>query len=63
LTPVETLRGVTINAARALGLSHDRGALRVGTRADLAVWRLRHPEQLCAEIGVHRPVEVVVGRD
>lgn len=63
LTPVETLRGVTINAARALGLSHDRGALRVGMRADLAIWRLRHPEQLCAEIGVHRPVEVVVGRD
>lgn len=63
LTPVEALRGVTINAARALGLSHDRGALRVGMRADLAIWRLRHPEQLCAEIGVHRPVEVVVGRD
>lgn len=63
LTPVETLRGVTTNAARALGLSHDRGALRVGMRADLAIWRLRHPEQLCAEIGVHRPVEVVVGRD
>jgi hypothetical protein len=31
-------------------------------RADLAIWRLRHPQQLCAEIGVHRPVEVVVGR-
>jgi hypothetical protein len=30
-------------------------------RADLAVWRLRHPEQLCAEVGTHRPLEVVCG--
>jgi len=21
---------------------------------------LRHPEQLCAEVGVHRPVEIVL---
>lgn len=60
MTPAEVLHGVTTNAARALGVSHDRGMLRVGMRADLAVWRLRHPEQLCAEVGVHRPVEVVV---
>jgi imidazolonepropionase len=53
------LRGVTVNAARALGLSGDRGTLREGMRADLAIWRVRHPEQLCAEVGVHRPVEIV----
>lgn len=61
LTAAETLRGVTTNAARALGLDNDRGALRVGSRADLAIWRLRHPEQLCAEVGVHRPMEIVRG--
>jgi imidazolonepropionase len=61
LTAAETLRGVTLNAARALGLGNDRGSLQVGMRADLAIWRLRHPEQLCAEVGVHRPVEIVVG--
>lgn len=61
MTAAEVLRGVTINAARALGLGEDRGMLRAGMRADLAVWRLRHPEQLCAEIGTHRPVEVVCG--
>lgn len=61
LTAAETWRGVTINAARALGLANDRGVLRVGARADLAIWRLRHPEQLCAEVGVHRPVEIVLG--
>lgn len=60
LTAAEALRGVTVNAARALGLS-DRGVLRVGARADLAIWRLRHPEQLCAELGVHRPQEIVLG--
>ena len=61
MTATEVLRGVTVNAARALGLSGDRGMLRAGMRADLAIWRLRHPEQLCAEVGAHRPVEVVLG--
>jgi imidazolonepropionase len=60
LTPDEVLRGVTVNAARALGL-HDRGVLRPGMRADLTAWRIRHPEQLSVEIGMHKPVEVVVG--
>lgn len=58
LTTVEVLRGVTKHAAQALGLS-DRGILKTGMRADLAVWRIDHPRQLCAEYGVHRPVEVV----
>lgn len=62
MTAAEVLRGVTVNAARALGLSEDRGTLRAGMRADLAIWKLRHPEQLCAEVGIHRPVEVAVGR-
>jgi imidazolonepropionase len=59
MTATEVLRGVTVHAARALGLGDDRGMLRAGMRADLVVWRLRHPEQLCAEAGMHRPVEVV----
>jgi imidazolonepropionase len=59
MTAAEVLRGVTVNAARALGLGDDRGMLRAGMRADLVVWRLRHPEQLCAEVGIHRPTEVV----
>lgn len=61
MTPTEVLHGVTRHAAKALGLSHDRGVLRAGMRADLAIWQLRHPQQLCAELGGHRPVEVVVG--
>jgi imidazolonepropionase len=62
MTAAEVLRGVTVNAARALGLGDDRGMLRAGMRADLVVWRLRHPEQLCAEVGIHRPTEVVAGQ-
>jgi imidazolonepropionase len=50
LTPEEALRGVTINAARALGLT-DRGTLAVGQRADLVVWDVRRPADLCYWIG------------
>jgi imidazolonepropionase len=50
LTPEEALRGVTVNAARALGL-HDRGTLAIGQRADLVVWNARRPAELCYWIG------------
>ncbi|MBP6749960.1 MAG: imidazolonepropionase [Xanthomonadaceae bacterium] len=50
LTPEEALRGATVHAARALGLQ-DRGILRVGLRADLALWRVRRPAELCYWLG------------
>ena len=50
LTPEEALRGVTVHAARALGLA-DRGTLATGQRADLAVWNVRDPAELCYWIG------------
>ncbi|MCY7313980.1 MAG: amidohydrolase family protein, partial [Pseudoxanthomonas sp.] len=50
LTPEEALRGATLNAARALGLA-DRGMLRVGMRADLALWRIREPAELAYWLG------------
>ncbi len=50
LTPEEALRGVTVNAARALGL-RDRGTLALGQRADLVVWNARRPAELCYWIG------------
>ncbi|WP_133479332.1 imidazolonepropionase [Cognatilysobacter segetis] len=50
LTPEQALRGATQHAARALGL-HDRGVLRTGLRADLAVWDIRHPAELCYWLG------------
>ncbi|MCG7539127.1 imidazolonepropionase [Pseudoalteromonas sp. CO348] len=51
MTPEEALCGVTVNAAKALGLN-DRGVLKVGTRADLALWDITHPAQLSYQFGV-----------
>ena len=50
LTPEEALRGVTIHAAKALGLA-DRGTLALGQRADFAVWPIDHLAELCYWIG------------
>ncbi|HET8898368.1 MAG TPA: imidazolonepropionase [Rhodanobacteraceae bacterium] len=50
LTPLEALQGVTVHAARALGL-RDRGTLAVGQRADLALWNLERPAELAYWIG------------
>ncbi len=53
LTPEEAWRGVTVNAARALGLA-DRGRLAAGQRADLAAWDATHPRELAYRFG-HNP--------
>ena len=50
LTPEEAWRGVTVNAARALGL-HDRGTLAAGQRADFVVWDAEHPRELAYRFG------------
>ncbi|MBR9864942.1 MAG: imidazolonepropionase [Rhodobacteraceae bacterium] len=50
MTPEEALRGVTVNAARALGLS-GQGSLAAGQKADLAVWDVKHPAELAYRIG------------
>ncbi|WP_410000564.1 imidazolonepropionase [Mesorhizobium sp. SP-1A] len=50
MTPAECLRGVTLNAARALGLA-DRGVIAPGARADLAIWDIKHPAELSYRIG------------
>ena len=53
LTPEEAFRGVTVHAARALGLA-DRGTLAPGQRADLAAWDAGHPRELAYRFG-HNP--------
>ncbi|WP_290884500.1 imidazolonepropionase [Hoeflea sp.] len=50
MTPEEALAGVTVNAARALGLE-DSGRIRPGLRADLAIWDIEHPAELAYRIG------------
>ena len=41
LTPEEAVAGMTLNAARALGLAHTVGSIAAGKQADLCVWRDR----------------------
>ncbi|WP_449446237.1 imidazolonepropionase [Thermomonas brevis] len=60
LTPEEALRGATVHAARALGLA-DRGVLRAGLRADLAVWDIAHPAELCYWLGGDLASRLFVG--
>jgi len=50
MTPLEALQGVTVHAARALGLT-DCGRIAPGLRADLCVWEARHPAELSYRIG------------
>ncbi|WP_186393516.1 MULTISPECIES: imidazolonepropionase [unclassified Pannonibacter] len=50
LTVEEALRGVTVNAARALGLS-DCGRIAPGLRADLAIWNADSPAELAYRFG------------
>jgi imidazolonepropionase len=47
----ECLAGVTREAARALGLSHDVGTLEVGKRCDLAIWEIERPAELVYRMG------------
>jgi imidazolonepropionase len=46
LTPDEALCGVTINAARAVGLDEEIGSLEVGKSADLVVWQVPTSDQI-----------------
>ena len=50
MTPLEALQGVTVNAARALGLA-GHGTIAQGKRADLCLWNARHPAELSYRIG------------
>ncbi len=62
LTVAEALRGVTVNAAAALGLT-DRGALAPGLRCDLSLHAITRPAELCYWIGRNPCIgRVVAGR-
>ncbi|MEH6664187.1 MAG: imidazolonepropionase [Brevundimonas sp.] len=51
LTPEEALTGATRHAAKALGLADRIGALEPGKAADLAVWDINRPAELCYWLG------------
>lgn len=51
LTPAESLAGVTINAARALGLQDVTGSIETGKSADFAIFDVEDPAELAYRIG------------
>lgn len=51
LTVQEALLGVTLHAAKSLGLQKDYGSLEVGKYADFAVWNVESPVDLCYLLG------------
>jgi imidazolonepropionase len=58
LTAEEAMAGMTRVAARALGLA-DRGTLAIGARADLAVWDICEPAELCYWLGLE-PLQLLM---
>lgn len=51
LTPEEALAGATRVAAQALGLEAEIGTIEAGKVADLAVWDIQRPAELCYWLG------------
>jgi imidazolonepropionase len=63
LTPEEALAGMTVNAARALGLEHEVGTIAAGKAADLCVWRLESLAELGYWIGLPGPERRIYAGD
>ena len=55
LTPEEAIAGMTVNAARALGLAHAIGSIAAGKQADLCVWRIESLAELGYWVGLPGP--------
>ena len=64
LTPEEALLGMTRHAAKALALDDEVGMIAPGLAADLCVWRIGRPAELCYWIGHPGPERrIVAGAD
>jgi imidazolonepropionase len=64
LTPEEAVSGMTINAARALGLAHAVGSIAAGKEADLCAWRIESLGELGYWVGLPGPERrIFAGRD
>jgi imidazolonepropionase len=64
LTAEEALAGMTRAGAKALGLEQEIGTISPGKAADLCVWRIGRPAELCYWIGMAGPERrIVAGED
>lgn len=64
LTPEEALAGMTVHAAKALGLEAEIGTVTAGKAADLCVWRIERPAELSYWIGHPGPERrIIAGED
>ena len=59
LTVPEALAGITLNAARALGIADTHGALHLGQPANFVLWPLQEPAELAYWFG-QRPAHTIV---
>lgn len=61
MTPLEALKGTTLNAAKALGIADETGSLDAGKAADFALWEIERPAELAYAIDGRPCREVVRG--
>ena len=61
LTPEEAIAGMTINAARALGLAHSIGSIAAGKQADLCAWKIESLAELGYWVGLPGPKRRIFG--
>jgi imidazolonepropionase len=55
LAPEEALAGMTVNAARALGLAHSIGSIAAGKQADFCAWQIETLAELEYWVGLPGP--------
>ncbi|NKB75481.1 MAG: imidazolonepropionase [Gammaproteobacteria bacterium] len=61
MTPSEALSGVTIQAAKALGMQDSIGSIEAGKQADLVMWDTDHPSTLSYHIGLNPCTAIMIG--